>query len=214
MAPTPAAENTKPGPGAAAPAVAGTPWEQMFGARRGVSSYKSTMQQGAQKATQYVIMNNGKLVKVKLDMGNKQWLIADLTKKITYVYDPQRNVVMKMDNSKSGMPGAPTGEFDEIGMLQKQNGKVTSGKLDGMDCWIVEMTGKSAATVWIDKKYGLYRQIKEGGRVMTAKVEDIDKVEDKEFALPPGVKVKDMADMMKEMAPKGGPPPGMPIPPK
>ncbi len=188
-----------------APAVAGSPWAQIKAARAGVTSYKATMQQGAQKATQYIKMVNGKPSRMRIEAG-PNWVLVQLDKKKAYIYNPQMNVAMVAPTDKGEL--AKAGEIDDTKMIEKEAKKVTSGALDGMDCWVVEVGGKNPATVWIDKKQGLLRQIQEKDKTIKMKVEDVNGVENKIFELPAGTKTKDMAEVMKGM--QGG----MPMPPK
>lgn len=91
-----------------------------------------------------------------------------------------------------GMRGG-TGDLDMI--ARAGTPKITSEKVDGMDCWRIEVTGERGAMVsWMDKKYGLTRQFKLGDNPATkVSVQQVNAVPDSMFHLPEGVKVIDAA---------------------
>lgn len=205
----PKATAATPAPTATAPVApaAGDPWAQIAAARTGVRSYKGTMQQGAQKITQFFKMAGGKPVRVKISAGSN-WAIVQFDKKKAYFYDPQTKVAM-VSSTEEG-PFAEMAKIDDLSMIRKEAKSVTSGNLDKMDCWIVEVAGKQPATFCIDKKQGLIRQIKSGDQAVKLKIEDLNAVADKEFELPKGTKVQDMSSMMQGAPGQGG----MPMPPR
>jgi len=186
----------------AAPAAApdaGSAWDQIRAARSAVKSYKVTMQQGAQKITQYVKMKDGKPSRMRMETG-QAWVLVQIDTKSVFLYNPQQKVAMKTTTDKGAMADQST--LDDIEMIQKGNPKVTSDKLDGADCWIVSMTAKNQATVWIDKKQGLIRQLKQKNITVKLKVEDVNAVADSQFELPADTKVQDMSETGKNIKPQ------------
>ncbi len=185
------------------PAVAQDAWQQMRAARKTVRSYKSTVREGPLTTIQHIKMAAGRPVVVKVKEHSGAWVLADLVRGISYIYNPQDRTIMKLDNSSSA--GSP--EADEIDSIRKQKSEVRSGDLNGVDCWIVKITGTNAATYWVDKKLGIVRQIADDAGTRPITLEQTNSVPDSEFRLPAGVPVKDAAQMMKGMG-------GNPRPPK
>lgn len=202
----PGAAVKPPAPTAAAP-VAGDPWSQMRAARRPIRSMKVTMQQQAQKMVQVMKLEDGKPVRAKMTAG-PNWVLVQLDQKKAYIYDAKGRIAIEASTDEE--PFASMAKSDDLDMLQKDAVSVTSGKLDSLDCWIIETKGEQAAKFWIDKKQGLVQQVQKGNEKVRFKTEEINAVPDKEFELPKGTKTKTMAEMMKGM--KGQP--GMPALPK
>jgi hypothetical protein len=96
--------------------------------------------------------------------------------------------------------GMATGDLDALAR-GGATPKVSSEKLDGVDCWRIEVTRERGSVImWLDKQYGLPRQTTLGDRTARYRVEQVNAVPDSLFTLPQGVKVVE--------APAGGGPGG------
>ena len=161
------------------------------------------MDVGGVATMQSMKLADGVPVAMKMDMGDRGWVLTQFDKKVQYVFNPQTKVAMK-----TPLPQDTNikGEMDkQIGKFKKEGVKVTNDTVDGLACWKVA-TAEGAA--WMDKNYGLPRQMESGGKVTKLKYEAINAVPDSVFQLPAGTKVQDMADVMKQMPknlPKGVP---------
>lgn len=211
------AKKEAPGPGAAikppatpptakspAPSLpTGDAWSQMAQRRKAVSSYTMTMTIDGQAVKQSMQLDDGAPVAMKMAMGDKGWTLTQFDKKVQYVYDPQAKVAMKM--SLKDMGDIKDTMDKQIDRFKEEGVKVTDDTVDGVDCWKVATKTGSA---WMDKEYGLPRQMEADGKVTRLKYTAINSVPDSEFSLPAGVKVQDMGEMMKQI------PKGMPTMPK
>ena len=188
---------------AAPKALSGDAWADMASARKAVKSYTMVMDVGGVATMQSMKLADGVPVAMKMDMGDRGWVLTQFDKKVQYVFNPQTKVAMK-----TPLPQDTNikGEMDkQIGKFKKEGVKVTNDTVDGLACWKVA-TAEGAA--WMDKNYGLPRQMESGGKVTKLKYEAINAVPDSVFQLPAGTKVQDMADVMKQMPknlPKGVP---------
>ncbi len=188
---------------AAPKALSGDAWADMASPRKAVKSYTMVMDVGGVATMQSMKLADGVPVAMKMDMGDRGWVLTQFDKKVQYVFNPQTKVAMK-----TPLPQDTNikGEMDkQIGKFKKEGVKVTNDTVDGLACWKVA-TAEGAA--WMDKNYGLPRQMESGGKVTKLKYEAINAVPDSVFQLPAGTKVQDMADVMKQMPknlPKGVP---------
>lgn len=184
------AAEPEPGPSPIKPAVpyksaaSRDVWQQMRDARKSVRSYKSTTDEGDRKTTQYIKLADGKPVIVKVREVTGAWVLADLRKNLTYVFDPGSKSISRSSSSNSG------GLVDDIDSMRKDGGAVSSGSLNGKDCWVVKVGGQFPATYWVDKKLGILRQIADSVGTRAVLLEDINRVPEKEFQVPAGVPIK------------------------
>ena len=169
--------------------------------REAVTSYEVTVTPASGRpVTQLVKLDEGKPARMKMDEG-EQWVIVDMTEETMYAYDPQQRAALKLSLAEGGMededmPVRSADEFDpEVA--------ITGGEsVDEVACWVFETTGEEeaeAAKVWLDKEYGLVRQIEQAGELTKFDYSRINAVPDSEFEVPEGVKVMDMAEMMQGM---------------
>ncbi len=187
-----------------APAAPQTLGEALKG-RKPINSYEFTMTSPEGNiVTQLVKLADGKPVRMKMTHGD-EWVLVDLSEKVLYAYSPQQKAAMKMaiegDKTPEGEPiHVPTpDDYDASASI------VGSDTIDGSECWVVASTVKGAqeiGKVWVDKQYGLVRQVKLGSEVMKFTYSRINQVPDSEFELPQGVKVMDMGGMMDQLREK------------
>ncbi len=191
-APSPA-----PAPPAAVDGSKEAVWSDLSGKRKSVTSYIMVMDTGGHEMRTALKMKDGQVVRLKANAGDKGWALTQFDKKVQYAYDPTTRTAMKMPLTEGMDAQADLDQkLPDLKDLKTVSPKFTSEKVDGVACWRVDVEGGSA---WVDKEYGLPRQYKAEGKTTKVKYEKINAVPDSEFELPAGTKVKDMADMMKNM---------------
>ncbi len=170
--------------------------------RAKLTSYELTVEMDGQQMKQIMKMENGEMVRVKTIMGDEgTWMIVLLDKKVQYIYDEKQKTAMKMpvetedaDNLANMGPDVP-----DFGDVPADARNMKSDTVDGVECWMIEApnVGQGSMAVWVDKEYGLMRQMKAGDNIVKHNYTRINAVPDSEFELPPGTKIQDMSDMMK-----------------
>lgn len=221
--PAPANGGAAPAAGPAVPAnevgatpagVAG-PGAELVGKRAGLKSYVMTMvMDGKPGMKQYMKFANGKLVRMKTDLGGQGgWMYLMAYKGVSYIYDAKAKTAMQMQaggeeaqKKTESLPGAP--DVPDPEELAKTGAKWGTETVDGVGCWVVQTTfAGQESKVWLDKKYGLVRQMQAGDKLIKHQYDKINAVPDSEFDLPPGTKVVDTAKGLPQM-------PNMPHMPK
>lgn len=188
-------------PGPAAGKSAG-PGAELAAKQAALKSYIMTVViDGKPMGKQYLKYDKGQAVRVKSVMsaedpsGSYMLLMSD--KKVTYIVNPQEKTAIKISGGEDKAPQASgEGMGDSLPMpdlkdLEAQAPQWATETVDGMECWKVEMSAgpEGSSGVWIDKKYGLARQLKSGDKLIKYKYDKINAVPDSEFELPPGTKV-------------------------
>jgi len=208
--PTPSASET-----GATPTANGGPGAELTRKRAALESYAMTVVvDGKPTLKQYVKFENGKLVRMKTDLGGQGgWMYLMADQGVSYIYDAKRKTAMKMqggdEEAKKKMESLPgTPEVPDAEELAKASAKWGTETVDGVECWVIQtaVAGQDSK-VWLDKKYGLVRQMQAGDKVMKHRYEKINAVPDSEFELPPGTKIVDLAEGLPQI-------PNMPDMPK
>jgi len=217
-----AAGAAKPADGAApadagAKPAAGSELEALKGKVSALKSYEMNMTMQGQTMSIKAVLKDGKPQKMRMDnaqMGG--WMVYDLSTKTMYMVNEQKKEAMKMTLTDEQTKDMPDNVGESIDMVIKQNPKLSSEKIDGVDCWkAITGEGKEQATVWFSKEHGLPLQVqspaqpgpdgspaKGGEQIIKMNYTNINKVADKDFELPKGLKITDMGDMMKNMKDK------------
>lgn len=190
--------------------------------RARLKSYVQVMDMGGRQAKHAMKLENGKPVAMKMQMApGGGWILVLMDEKVQYTYDPNSKTAMKMSmgDSQPEQGKAPAG-LKVPKLEDMKTPTMSSDTVDGVDCWkiVSPSLGGDNSAVWMDKEYGLARQMQTGQTITKIQYEQINAVPDSEFQLPPGTKVQDMGAMMHQMPkmPQGMPkgmPPGMPMPP-
>jgi len=183
--------------------------------RASVMSYVQIMDIGGRQTKQAMKFTNGKPVAMKMQMApGGGWILVLLDKQVEYTYDPKTKTAMKMSMGGNGSEqGKPPAGLKIPKLEDMKAPTVSSDTVDGVECWkiVSPSLGSDNSAVWMDKEYGLVRQMESGGTITKIQYEQINAVPDSEFQLPPGTKVQDMGAMMHQV-PKmpQGMPQGMP----
>lgn len=214
--PAPSAGPAVPTTGAGArPAGRAGPGAELASKRAALKSYAMTIVVDGKPTTkQYMKFANGKLVRMKTDLGGQGgWMYLMADKGLSYIYDAKTKTAMKMQAGEGkaqekmeSLPGAP--DVPDPEELAKTATKWGTETVDGVECWVLQTAfAGQESKVWLDKKYGLVRQMQAGDKLIKHQYEKINAVPDSEFDLPPGTKVVDIAKGLPQM-------PNMPHMPK
>jgi hypothetical protein len=92
-----------------------------------------------------------------------------------------------------GMGGMGGRSFD-LAWLAALKPKISSAKLEGMDCWLLEWTDPrgNPGKMWLDKQYGLARQSEGPQGTIKFSYGRINAIPAQEFELPSGLTVKEL----------------------
>ncbi|AQS57663.1 LolA family protein [Desulforamulus ferrireducens] len=156
-------------------------------------------------------MLNGKMYlkgnKTKMEFsaeGMSAIMFVDTEEKVAYNYLPSEQMATRIDFSQavSQMQKSPLDYNDQY--REEQYKIVGEEKVNGYDCKAVEVTSSEGLVkMWVSKEYGIPVRIESvsEGKPATIDFTDIklDELPDSEFALPAGVQVIDMQDMMKNL---------------
>jgi hypothetical protein len=118
----------------------------------------------------------------------------------------------------------PGGGFFDPAAVGRYNPSVTSAKLSGVDCYLVQWKDERGeqTQVWVDKQYGLERKSQSARGTTTFTYSKINAVPDSEFELPTGLKITEApaggrggsgaggGDGQRRGGRGGGPPPAAP----
>ncbi len=98
--PPPAAKTPLKPAAPAAPAepkaLSGDVWADMASARKAVKSYTMVMDMGGATTRQSMKLADGVPVAMKMDMGDKGWVLTQFDKKVQYMFNPQTKTATKM----------------------------------------------------------------------------------------------------------------------
>ncbi|NLJ35201.1 MAG: hypothetical protein GX358_03015, partial [candidate division WS1 bacterium] len=141
-----------------------------------------------QKMTQRVLYENGqpaKMVMQSAELGDTL-IYIDVAAKHMVIYDPSDNTAIE-----SELDDESAGDFTEILVnadnLVKEVDILSVEDVNGVSCWVVETTmeGEEAkAKVWIDREFGLIRQIDDGETPITIEYSRLNEIPEAEFEVP------------------------------
>jgi len=119
-------------------------------------------------------------------------MIMDFENKVMTSYNTTTNEGFQFpisDEEAADAPDPTEGYNPEFRVLGSET-------IDGVDCWIVEVTGEQGeGKMWIGKADGLMRKAEEAGGTQTMSYTDINEVPDSAFEVPAGVTLTDMSDI-------------------
>lgn len=150
------------------------------------SSFELNMTMNGEEITQLVLLENGKPVKMKVDHHHEGAAIAyvDPVARKTTTYDPT-------DNSTFEIPFGDDESMDamllDADMLEQDVAILGVEDMDGVSCWVVETTAKDEedkAKVWLDREFGLIRQLDTNGDRITFRYSRINEVAASELEVP------------------------------
>ena len=170
----------------------------------GLKSYHLKMTLDGKDMAIYAKLADGKPQKMRMESAQMPgYMIYDLGSKSIYMVNDKTNEAMKMAIGDGEKDKLPDNVGDSIDQLIAQKPKLSSEKIDGIDCWKAVMKeDKAESTAWFAKETGLPMQVKQGDKTIKMTYTDINKVADSQFELPRGITVKDMGDLAKKMSDK------------
>ncbi len=158
------------------------------------SSGEAAEESGARIAMK---MDGEQAAKMRMEEeGGAEVLIMDLGASVMYSYNTSSNEGFKMPLGEEEAQGAPAPWED----YDPEAKVVGSEEMDGVDCWVVEVTGDDGpGKMWIGKRDGLMRKAEgpDGSAVFT--YTDIDAVADSEFDVPEGIEMTDWSELGEMM---------------
>jgi len=139
-------------------------------------------------------MRDGQPLRMKSAAAEEQGvLVVDYEAKKMYSWDSAKGegVVLPLSDVEANAPENPYADVDP-------EREITGSEvIDGVECWIAEMTNDQGQTVttWYAKADGLVRKVTIDGTTITYAYSQIGEVPDSEFAVPEGISLTDMSDM-------------------
>ena len=122
------------------------------------------------------------------------WMLVDLTAGATYAFEPRENMIMKLPLG-SGAQQAGSSPSDYV---DPDATTIGVEKIDGVRCWVIQSrVGTLESKVWVGAGDGLPRQFETEEGLTRFVYSRINEIGDGEFALPRGIPVTDMAEMMR-----------------
>ena len=205
------------GPAATVPAAG--PMSGLEAKRAALKSYVMVMTtpQG-QGLKQWAKLENGKPVRMKVAMGMGQdYLLMLLDKAEFYTYQAKQKTAMKMPLPPGQELPKGASQLSSVPKLEdlKAPAAPQTEMVDSVECWVFEtpsVGGQGAKRVWLDKQWGLPRQMDLSGKLTKLKYFKINQVLDSEFELPAGTKITEASKILP--APKSAKPLPKPNPPK
>ncbi|MBI5833818.1 MAG: hypothetical protein HZB16_16115 [Armatimonadetes bacterium] len=197
-------EAAKPGADAAKPAVDASASPELAALKEKVAALKSyhmTMKMDGKEMSIRAKLAGGKPQKMRIDNSEMPgYMVYDLSTKTIYMVNDKSKEAMKMTIGPDQTEQMPDNVGDSIDMVIEQKPKLSSEKIDGVDCWkAVTTKDKVESTAWFGKDTGLPMQVKQGDKTIKMAYTEINKVADKDFELPKDLTIKDMGDMSKNM---------------
>lgn len=150
------------------------------------TSYELTISMQGHEVKQLVLLEDGKPVKLVVDHQHEQAgvVYADLVAKKMTTVDPTDGSTFEIpwseDDTIADMLIGPDMLEQEVDILAVED-------VDGVSCWVVETTAKGdedTARVWIDREFGLVRQLEAEGERLSFKYSRINEVPASEFEPP------------------------------
>jgi outer membrane lipoprotein-sorting protein len=164
-------------------------------ARKRLNSYEMTTAMPGGNGSERVMevkLQDGKPVRMRSNTPNGFMLVMT-DKQVSYLVDTQAKTAMKRTmEQRRGGPGFG-GRFFDPEVIAGFKPKVSSTKLDNVDCWLVQWTDgqDQQRQMWVDKKYGLPRQSQTPQGTIKFSYSKINAVPDSDFELPSGLTVKE-----------------------
>ncbi|MCD6351985.1 MAG: hypothetical protein J7M26_07690 [Armatimonadetes bacterium] len=167
--------------------------------RQGLRSYEMVTEFQGETQRMFVKFDKGNVTHTKIETP-EQVMYFDMTTKEHYMYDPKTKTAVKLPVTQDDTDIADMSKLPPADEIKKMAAEWDSTTLNGVDCWtFTTQEGTEKAQVWVDKEYGLPRQMKMGEHTVAFTYKNMNKVPDSEFELPPGTKIQDMGDLMKNM---------------
>lgn len=150
------------------------------------SSFELKITMEGEEITQLLLMEDGKPVKMVVDHHHEGAAVVyiDFAGKKMITYNPA-------DKSTFEIPLDEDEAMDDMlidaEMLEQEVSILGVEDVDGVSCWVVETTAKGEedeAKVWIDREFGLIRQLEADDEVMTFSYSRINEVDPSEFEVP------------------------------
>jgi len=161
------------------------------------SSFRMTVEQGDMSQTMAMKMDGEQASKMRIEHQGQQGtevMVMDFEggQMVSYNTDTKKGFSVPISDEEAEQAPMPYEDYDE-------SAKVTgSEEINGVDCWVVETEQPgpdgetSTATVWIGKKDGLMRQMKQGDETVTFTISDVNDVPDDAFNVPDDVEISEM----------------------
>ena len=119
-------------------------------------------------------------------------MILDFENGVMLSYNTATNEGFKLPIGEQEAEEAPA-PWEDYNPDQKILGSET---IDGVDCWIVEITGdEGPGKMWIGKQDGLMRRGEAPGGTAVFTITEVNSVPDSAFEVPEGIELSDMSDL-------------------
>lgn len=173
------------------------------------TSFRMTVSDGQHSQTMAIMLEGEQATMMRVEQEGAEGsdvMIMDFAGGEMFSFNTGANEGFRMPISAEEAADAPMPyeDYDE-------DAKITgSEEINGVDCWVVETaemgSGAETATVWIGKKDGLMRQVKQGEEITTFTISDVNAVDESVFEVPEDVDIEEMPQM-GGAAPQGAPMP-------
>jgi len=136
--------------------------------------------------------------------GQTMIIIVDLDEQVSYMYNPEENIAMKMKVDTDTQSAV-----EDVLSIQSRNPTVVGvDTIDGALCTVVEytdLTGEGEVKSWLWQKHGFPIRTEVTTSEGTSRIEwkniDFGKIPDSMFELPAGAEVRDFQSMMESLLP-------------
>lgn len=158
----------------------------------------------SQSGTMTVKMDGPRMATMRMEEVGEEGsevMIMDFAGKVMTSYNTATNEGFQFpisDEEAADAPDPTEGYNPEFKILGSET-------IDGVDCWIVEVTGdQGEGKMWIGKRDGLMRKAEAPEGTQTMAYSDINEVPDSAFEVPAGVELTDMSSLQMPDMPEGG----------
>lgn len=173
------------------------------------SSFRITMEEGDNQQVMAMMMDGEQATKMRVENTTAEGteiMIMDFEagQMLSYNTGTNEGFSMPVTSEQTGTPPAPWEDYDESTAV------TGSETINGVDTWVVEMEQPDASgetitvTAWIGKEDGLTRQVKQGEKIVTMNISDVNSVPESDFKVPSDVEMTEMPMMGGPGAPEAG----------
>lgn len=187
----------------------GTSLSDIFGKAKGITSVKYDMVMtapGEPSVTSTVWVKGNNMRMEMTAEGKTMIIIVDLDEQVSYMYNPEENIAMKMEVGTDTQSA-----IEDVLSIQSRNPTVVGTEIiDGKLCTVVEytdLTGEGEVKSCIWQKHGFPIRTEVTTTEGTSRTEwkniDFGNIPDDKFELPADVEIMDLQSMMESMPSNG-----------
>jgi hypothetical protein len=174
------------GQAAEAPAAAGTIGEKIDSFTM-PSSFRMTIEEGADTYAAAIQTDGRKMTRLRTDnhvQSDNYVFITD--------FKSGEKIYCNLDTGQGTRQPVRSSDMTSPWEMYSRDAKVVgSEEVEGVDCWLIDMSGEAGGRMWVGKHDGLPRRAEAGDQITHFTITDVNAVPDSAFRVPDGIAIGD-----------------------